>query len=244
MRRTSIAFAVLLVAFPAFLPGRAGAESSLWVSPTCTGGSAISLRISFLDDPAHPSALPPEWVGYDIYRRTFPNCGEWIGVRVNEEVLLRPPQGIHELTYVDTPANPGTHQYSVVFVDAERHPILLPSCYFCELGFGYHGALGYASCPAGQFPATIGRLEDWGWALYVQGCRDAGCWPSAYFSDEKWEAELRPYAGTDTVIRFYGSLECCSVEGTVMQIDRWEFAACGPTPTARSSWGQVKAIYR
>jgi hypothetical protein len=225
------------------LASRAGAESALYVSPTCTGGATVSLNILFLDDPQNPSPLPPEWVGYDIYRRTFPGCTR-PGVRVNDEIIPRPPAGVHELTYVDSPGVAGSNEYWVVFVDAERRPILLPSCYFCDLWPGYYGAPGYVACPPNQTPVTMGRIVDWGWALYVQNACPGSCWTGAYFSNDPWVDELRPYADTNTVIRFYGGIGCCSVEGAYLAINHYELSTCGVTPTVRTSWGQLKAIYR
>ena len=243
MRRTHLPSCFILAVT---LAVDAHAYSGLFLWPTCAGGADVSLTVRFehmLEPPSLPP-LPPEWVGYDLYRRTFPGC-EWPGERINAEIIPRPPENVHEVTYVDTPPGAaGTHQYTVLFVDAERRSIRVPSCYDCGLDYeGRYGAMNFASCPPGEAPVTIGRIVDWGWALYVHPCQD-GCWPGGYFQGEPWETELRPFAGTLAMFRFYGGIFCCSVEGPSIGIQRYEPAQCGPTPVARASWGRLKTIYR
>jgi hypothetical protein len=49
-------------------PRNADAVSVLNVDPSCAAGNSISVRLFLLDDPWNPSPLPPEWVGYDLFR--------------------------------------------------------------------------------------------------------------------------------------------------------------------------------
>jgi hypothetical protein len=233
-------FLVAILVLCAFGAHNSHAISVLDVDPSCAAGSSISIRLFFLDDPSNPSPLPAEWVGYDLFREPADYCPNGNApVRVNQDIILRPAAGVHELTYVDTPPDPaGTYRYTARFVDAARNQVQVPSCYDCRFG-----AADNASCPPNTVPVSVGRIVDWGWTLYLEPCAGT-CFSGGILDGEPWEEELAPYAGTNTVFNIYGSIGCCSVEGPGILIHRYEIASCGPTPTARASWGRVKAIYR
>jgi hypothetical protein len=221
--------ACLIIGLPA-VP-RAGQLSA---SASCTDGSHISFTWTYTEDPAHPTGHP-EWVGYDVLRRDQSTCGAFL--RVNAATY--PRSGVTEtFTYGETPPSPGTtYQYQVILVDANRQQLFLdPASCDCSA----HD--GWASCPDFSAPLTQGTLSDLGWALLVQPCPD-GCSPSVYITGPQ-SLPLKPYAGTSEVLRFYGQTACGSIEGCALTIDHYELAGCGPTPVARHTWGQVKAIYR
>ena len=200
----------------------------------CANGTTASLTWSHSADPANPPDPYEPWVGYDVYRRTLADCGGL--VRLNPEIIPKAPL-FQTLSWNDAPPGRTAFEYRVIPVDANRQEVTIP---FCEVH-----TTTWTSCPESSTPITVGRLEDWGWALSIHPCAE-GCWPGAYFDiyEEPFLTELRPYAGTQTVIRFFGDVGCCSVEGPSIHIDRYEIGLCGPTPAARASWGQLKAIYR
>ena len=56
---------------------------------------------------------------------------------------------------------------------------------------------------------------------------------------------LRPYADGKTVVRFYGYIACCSVEGPELIVDRYEIGSCDAVvPVRRATWGTLKTHYR
>lgn len=212
-----------------------GAQTSgyLSASATCDGGQN-RFRWSYYDNPENPTQHP-EWVGYDVLRRSLADCGEF--VRVNAEPFPRLPGVLHGHTFAEVPpvANV-TYHYRVILVDANRNEVSLGSD--CDCG----GNEGWAGCP--ETPLTHGTLEDWGWALNVLPCPDGCYW---YFYIDGYQAlfeELRPYAGTGTTIRFYGEEMCGDTEGCSMQVSRYEIADCGPVQVEESTWGRAKVIWR
>ena len=224
---------------PALLAGlyAVSLAGALSTSASC-GGASISFSWTFYEDPTHPTGHP-EWVGYDVTRRSLPQCGG--PVVVTAAPFARVPGITQSFTYTEWPPTPGTtFEYRVVLVDANRQPVYLDpaSCDLCG-----SASVNWASCPEFSAPLTQGTLLDLGWALLVQPCAD-GCYQSFYFSGAR-AAELRPYAGTGTVLRLFGSAVCGTVEGCAINIDHYDIASCGgPTPVHRASWGRVKAIYR
>ncbi len=235
LRIRAIPTAALALVLLASLHGLSAA-GALSTSASCGGGN-LSFSWTFYEDPQNPVAHP-EWVGYDVMRRSLAQCGS--PVRLNASPYPRVPGVTHGYTYTEPPPAPGTtFEYRVVLVDANRQPVTLDpvSCDFCG-----SASVNWASCPEFSAPLTQGTLEDLGWALIVQPCGD-GCYQSFYFSGPR-AVELRPYAGTGTALRLYGSAVCGTVEGCAIDIDHYDLAPCGPTPVLRASWGRVKAIYR
>jgi hypothetical protein len=183
-------------------------------------------------DPNNDPYAYPDWVGYDVMRRA--GCGP--EERVNADIIPR-QVGMSHSAYFATEAPGGVlYEYRVVPVDADRQPVLIgPAfCSPCNV---------FVACPRDATPITIGTLTDLGWALLVTPCPE-GCYPSAYF-EGAFADELRPYAGTGTAFRFFGTLSCGTVEGCALIIDHWALApSCGATPTSKGSWGRLKTIYR
>lgn len=233
-RARAVLAAVTSLAIIAALPGAARA-GALNAGASCPDGSHISFSWSWYEDPAHPTGHP-EWVGYDVYRRSLADCG---GLeRVNAAPYPRTPGASEGFTYTEVPPATGTtYNYEVFLVDAARQQVFLDPV-ACDCA-SHHG---WASAPAFSAPITQGTLNDLGWALYIQPCAD-GCNQSFYITGPQADA-LRPYAGTGTALRFFGSAGCESLEGCGLGLDHYEVAPCGPTPTRHSSWGRVKAIYR
>ena len=174
----------------------------------------------------------PDWVGYDVMRRTLPGCDP--EVRVNEEIVPRQVGMTHTRYFGTVAPSGGLYEYRVVPVDAD-HQLVFIGGGFCS------PCNAFVTCPQFSTPMTIGTLTDLGWALLITPCQ---CYPGAYFEGPHAD-ELRPYAGTSTTIRFFGTMNCGTVEGCALDIDHWELApTCGVTPTARDSWGRLKTIYR
>jgi hypothetical protein len=225
------AVVLVVLALLAILHDRAHAGGELRSSATCTAGDSIAFSWTFTDNPNDPTGRP-DWVGYDIQRRTVNPCGAY--VRVNAQPFPRLP-GSHGHTYVE--AAPGTqtmYEYRVIFVDSNRQEIQLSSsdCFWC-------GRNGWASCPLYSTPITHGTLQDLGWAIFVSPC--SGCY--AGFGLEP-TPELRQYAGTGEALRFYGQAQFCDFEGCFLGVDHYELAACPQTPVRKQSWGGIKAIHR
>lgn len=232
-RMLVIAAAVLSAVIVAPDVCRAG---SLVASASCADGSHISLDWTYYEDPATPTGHP-EWVGYDVLRRSMSDCGPL--TRVNAEPFPRTLGITQSFTYTETPPAMGvTFQYRVITVDASRQEIFIDYS-TCEGA----SCMSWASCPAFSAPLTQGTLTDLGWALNVNPCAGT-CYFPYYFYGPKAD-ELRPYAGTGTVLRLYGQAGCGSVEGCAIDIDHYDIAPCsGPTPEHRSTWGRVKVLYR
>jgi hypothetical protein len=65
------------------------------------------------------------------------------------------------------------------------------------------------------------------------------CYKPYYFAPIE---ALRPLVGTQTRVRLYGDMYCCSVEGPGMEVHHYEIET---TTAVRSrSWGKLKQIYR
>ena len=192
------------------------------------GGPSIDVHWS-LSESTHPPGYP-NWTGIDVQRRPLPGCGPY--VTVNPQPFPRVGGEYH---YFDTVATGTMYEYRLIFVDANRQEVSVPDCYDCVRG-------GWGSCPNFSAPVTQGTLEDFGWALFLTPC-PGSCYYYFYFEGPFVET-LRPYAGNGTVVRLYGTPLCGTVEGCAIQVDHYELANCGVTPARRSSWGQVKTLYR
>lgn len=178
----------------------------------------------------------PAWVGYDVLRRAAGQgeCDWPSFVRVNDEIIPREVGQTHTRYFGEVAPSSGIlYEYWVQPVDANHQPVY-PCCGFCA------PCNVFASSPASSAPVAVGVLEDWGWALYVNPC--PGTCPGGYFEQGPID-ELRPYAGTGTAFRFFGTIGCGTTEGCVLTVDRYEITTC-VTPTATQSWGRLKTIYR
>jgi hypothetical protein len=213
--------------------GRAGL---LQVDAYCDGAGVVTVGWGFQDYPQYPAGHP-EWVGYDIQRRSLDTCDPF--VRVNAQPFVRIPDVSQSFTYTETPPATGiTYEYRVILVDAGRNEVILHPAE-CECA----GRDARVSCPEYSAPVTQGTLQDWGWAVFVVPCA-ASCYPSCYYDGPALD-ELRAYLGTGTVLRFYGSLGCGTVEGCSLFIDHYDLAPCSTITAARpTTWGRMKVLYR
>ena len=128
----------------ASLPGvsRAG---QITASASCAAGNSITFIWSFYEDPSFPTGHP-EWVGYDVQRRSISPCGAF--VRVNAQPYARTPGVSEDFTYTEVPPiSFRTYEYRVILVDANRHEIPT-SQVACEC----FARNGWASCPSIQPP--------------------------------------------------------------------------------------------
>lgn len=178
----------------------------------------------------------PAWVGYDVLRRAAGQgeC-EWANfVRVNDTIIPREVGQTHTRSFGErAPSTATLYEYRVLPVDANRQPAY-PCCGFCA------PCNVFVSSPASSAPIAVGVIEDWGWALYVNPC--PGTCPGGYFEQGPVD-ELRPYAGTGTAFRLFGTIGCGTTEGCALNVDRWEITSC-VTPTVPRTWGALKTIYR
>lgn len=230
--------AFLAAASMALLAGLAGGSraGTLTAYSSCGDGNVVSFHWDYAEWVGHPTEHP-EWVGYDVLRRSLNGCSQF--VRVNADPFPRVVGESHGHTYTEVaPAAGTTYEYRVILVDAYRKEVFLgPGECECLAG------IGWASCPSFSAPLTQGTLEDWGWALFVTPCPGT-CYRSYYFEGPITE-ELRPFAGTTTAFRFYGSGYCGTLEGCAMGVARYEMAGCDAiTAAPRTTWGRLKILYR
>jgi len=215
-------------------PGKGAAQGySLDAYAICAGSDSLYVIWTAYEPPG-PDPYPA-WVGYDVLRRAAGAC-EWASfVRVNDEIIPRQVGQTHTRHFGElAPATATLYEYWVQPVDANRQAVY-PCCGFCA------PCNAVSSCPALSAPVAVGTLEDWGWTLAVNSCPGT-CYPAHYIGDGPID-ELRPYAGTGTTFRFFGTVRCGTTEGCSVSIDRWEFASC-VTPVAAPSWGRLKTLYR
>jgi hypothetical protein len=180
-----------------------------------------------------------EWAGFDVWRRALDDCSHW------ERVTAQPypinsgtpiPDGYNTYQYQHTDHPPAGHsyEYRLRFVDANRNEVPRGPC-DCSIS-------SYVSTPQFTTPIYHGRLRDHGWAAYVDPCVES-CGPPGYISPIP-EA-LVPYLDTDTALNIYGRAGCGSLEGCSISVDHFEVVVCDDiVPARRTSWGQVKTIYR
>ncbi len=234
MLRSSALPATLLGIALALCPAasRAGALDASASSPD---GVHITFAWSYYEDPSNPTGHP-EWIGYDVLRRSQADCGPF--VRVNATPYPRNPGVNESFSFTETPAaNATTYHYQVILVDAGRNQLFLgPQACDCSSHWGW------ASCPEFSAPIAHGTLTDLGWAVLIQPCPDE-CSSSFYISGAKYPA-LKPYAVSGEMLNFYGQAACGSIEGCALDLDHYEVAACAPTASRHTTWGAVKAIYR
>lgn len=236
LRPATLAAIALLLAF-ALAPAaaRAGDLNSF---ATCTGPGQVSLTWEFWEYPGG-AAGRPEWVGYDMMRRSVADCGEW--VRLNPEIVPRVVGQTHGGVFVDASAGTAvTWEYRVVPVDAAHQPVIMlspdcePPCV----------PLSWASCPEASAPIVVGRVIEFGSPggfLFIEPCAGS-CWGNFYVTGALLES-VRPYAGTGTVLRLFGVGVCGSVEGCSVEVQSFELSNCAITPAPSSSWGRLKLRY-
>lgn len=205
---------------------------------SCANGSQVSLEWTFAETET-PVAYP-EWIGYDVYRRPLPGCGPF--VRVNAQPFPRMFGTTHSHSLSETPPEPArTYEYRVAPVDASRNEVQLVdgrfSCSPCIRNV-------WTNCPELSAPMIQGTLVDFIWTLGVSPCAGS-CYPSVYLENWSEFKGLAALAGTDTVVHFYGRINCETVEGCGMTVERYEVAPCrGTTPVVRATWGRLKTLYR
>jgi hypothetical protein len=227
--------AALLLLALACLPGLAVA-GPLTTSAACDGNQVV-VSWSWYEDPLQPTG-DTEWTGYDVYRRRMADCGEW--ALVNATPFPRTLGESEWFSLTDTPPPGQGWLYEVRLVTADRSPAPFPS----GLTWDPAWQRAYAACPETEVPTVRGTVSDeWGWTLVVHPC-EASCYPFVYVMDYEGMLALQPYVGQ--VVQIYGTISCGSVEGCSLDwIDHFEPTTCAsPVPVRRSSWGQVKALYR
>ncbi len=214
-------------------PARAGAMSSL---ATCTGAQEVTFSWDWYEFESYVTNRP-EWVGYDVMRRSVTQCTPY--QRLNAQPIARTVGLSHSRQFVDATVQVGqTYEYRAIPVDANRVAVVMsfpdcePPCV----------KPAWASCPAASAPLTIGRLEDWGWALHVSPC-PGSCYFGFYF-DGPVASDLRAQGRVGTDVSLYGTGWCCGLEGAAMDAVAWQPANCSITPARRSSWGELKVLYR
>ena len=153
-------------------------EGLLYASASCVDSSHISFHWTFWED---PRPIGPEWVGYDVLRRSVAECGPLL--RVNDDPFPHVPGAGDSYTYTEVPPTPRTtYEYQVVFVDTKHQQVSRPPL-SCDIPCIDRD---WASCPQYSAPLTEGTLEDWGWALFVHAC---ACFQSrGYPLDSGWQA--------------------------------------------------------
>ena len=225
----------VLVSVPLVMIAHIARAGSLSTWATHPDAATITVHWNFYEDPMDPSGHP-EWVGFDVLRRSTADCSYF--TRLNDQpfprVLDQPATGSYDDATAETFKS---YEYRVVLVDAARNPVTL----------GYTGCepclqSTWASRTDGPAPATIGTLQDGGWALYLVPC-DHGCWSAVYI--ENAPDALRQYAGTGAVVGLYGVISCGSVEGCSLALDHFDINACDPPlPVRSTTWGGLKQLYR
>jgi len=230
MRRHLLAIASAALLLLALTAASAAAHPVIFAGTSASSSGSITFSFSHYGygDPT-PA---PEWTGYDIYRRSLDDCDTW--VRLNDQPFARQAgDGDYQYSYVDAPSSGHAYQYQVRLVDVNRQEVSVAPC-DCHLN-------AFVT-PELTTPISQGRLIDWGWAAGIEPCLGS-CLAYAYISPVP--SELVPYVGTATTLRFYGTMGCGSVEGCALELDHFNVSACDVVvPTRRTSWGQVKTIYR
>lgn len=224
---------VLVASFPG--GALAGFQSS---TASCTGEQQVTFSWDWYEFDGYITARP-EWVGWDVLRRPAGTCAPF--ERLNAQIFPRVVGQAHSHTYVDTPPEAAqTYEYQAIPVDANRERLimLMPDCEPpCVKP-------AWASCPAFSDPIVVGTLQDWGWALAIQPC-PGSCYFGFYFGEnEDLVQELRDQGRVGTVVKLFGPGWCCGLEGGAMEVVAWEPGHCGITPARRTSWGELKTIYR
>jgi hypothetical protein len=225
--------ALALAALVAITPRVFAGDMSLSATPS---GATVTIDFGYWEDPNYPTGHP-EFVGYDLRRTDASDCNA-PQVIVNPQPFPR-SGNTENFTFVDTPPAAGhVWRYQAIMVDAQRNPLLIspPSCFSCT-------AWSYAPSPPDDTPTTIGTVQDWGWAVFIQPCAGS-CLPSLYV-DGPSQLPLRAFIGTNEVVRLFGAMGCGSVEGCGMRVDHWDVYTCnGPVATRQTSWGALKSYYR
>lgn len=224
-----------LVAFAiAATPLAAVASGQLHAIANAISDTQIEIRWNWDEhDPEYP-VLQVQWVGYDLYRRDPAACSPW--VRLNAEIIPRVPGVDHGGVWVDAPPTPTTTwEYELRPVTAVRQQTMQlgSDCWMCP-------AKAWESAPKYAGPVTVGTLSSfYGIAVYVA---PHACWYQGMYFDGEDAERLRPYVDSGQAFRFYGDEGWWDpIDGIGISLERFEPVT---TPTVRSSWGQVKTIYR
>ncbi len=233
--RTLLVSTLALLAALGAAPRGASAYGYLNSYAACSDSTVVVFQWTFHDDPAAPAQAA--WVGFDVVRRTVGDCSPY--VRVNDQPFLRTPGATEVFEFVEpTPVGRALLEYHVVPVDAARQPIT-PGPVECD----GCAVPAYVTCPAATAPLTQGTVTDLGWAVMVMPCAGS-CYTSFYVSHPD-DALLRPYAGTSTVVRLFGTPACGTLEGCTLALDHFDLAPCDVVvPTLPSTWGRLKTRYR
>ncbi len=231
--------ATLIVAFLIAVPIPASHAGLQTNGASCTGPQEITFAWNWHEYPAYPSGHP-EWVGWDVLRRPIDTCGPF--ERINAVSFPRPYGESHSHSLVDTPPVTGeTYEYQAIPVDADRNRVwgfVYPEC------DSPCAPPTWASCPEASAPLTIGEVQDWQWALFVQPCAGS-CYPGFHLPPGAVEQELRAQGRIGTGVKLYGLAGGWGVEGPSVDPTGWEPGGCDDiTPIGRTTWGALKTIYR
>jgi hypothetical protein len=236
LSRRATRFILTSVGIALFVAG-AARGGVLSVSAGSASPTQVLVQWTFTETPGYPAGRP-EWVGYDVWRRSVADCGDW--VLLNPDVIPRVVGLTHSGSFLDTPpVTSATWRYDVRTVDASRVrvPMGLPDCEPpCP-------PPAYAACPDLSAPMVVGSVTgDMGWAVMLSPC-PSGCWGTFYVPEPAATA-LRVYFNTGQTLVVFGTPYCGTVEGCGLALDRFQPGACGATPVRRTSWGRLKSVYR
>lgn len=204
-----------------------GFEGYIDFSAECSGGT-IRLDLTGNDDGRRPDV-----VGFDIVRQVHGGCDSL--VRITASPIARPQSGNFALQFVDSDiANNVMYRYQAFGVDAARTTqVDLATIYVNSEG----SDIAYAAC--GEALAAHGRLTVLGSAWHLETC-PASCFPSIEVNT--LVPGLDALVGTGVAVRLYGNI-ASTLQGHRLFPSRFEIRSCG-TAVERSSWGDLKELYR
>jgi hypothetical protein len=222
---------VVLSALPAaaqFTPNLVDASAS------CSGGTVTaSVRVTA------GAGIDADWQGWVLARSTVGTCSEWVTV---SPVQALPDSGLSVTVEVtDLVEEDRAYRYGVRIVTADGAIIDPPADVF----FWPEISVAYVTC--GVAPLVRGRLQDLGFAVFVERCPGA-CWAPVAILD--WD-QVEPYenlVGTDLVFEIFGGeVVCGGIEGCGLDVvtDINNRVLCDdPVAVQRRDWSAVKSIFR
>jgi hypothetical protein len=161
-------------------------------------------------------------------------------VRLNADIFPRVVGVDHGGIFVDTPPAPSvTWEYEIRPVTAARKTAM---AYSSDCMAPCSPRM-WESIPKLAGPVTVGTVgTDYGWGIHIAPYA-LECWSLGFYVSGTAADLLRPHLGSSQVFRFYGDEGFTDViDGTELILDRFE--PLDPTPTARTTWGQLKTLYR
>lgn len=237
-----LAFAVLALSLGFARTPVASAASGITEFEAHCSDSGIVVHFTYVEDPLQPTGHP-EWTQFALHAgstfQTLPECLDFYGVTT---LAYIPRTGATQsYTYVYHPESWNVTDY----FDFSVEPV---TATFQSI-YGLFGAYDRSGCPLETAPAVMGTIEDLGWAVITVPCLGYGCGGLALVK-EPWASQLRPYAGTGQAMLLYGEVNCSPIPeagvGCNITLQHFELIDCPtlPVPARRSSWGQLKVMYR